>query len=455
MTKTGPSLHQRVLRWLIVPLGLMSCVILVEVYYSANRSTERILDQMLISQAIGILEHAISTEGDMVHLEVIQKTTSGTVFYKVEGPDNSFLTGFSGLPNPPDMTVLVDNVPYFYNSRYRNGKIRLVALRKLVEGRDYNGLVNVYVGQHTDMRKQLVWESVSSSLLRLVLLIILAGILGWVAVTLGLKPLTRLERAIGRRSYDDMRPIDVVMPREVRNVVAALNDLLERLRESVERRKRFISNASHQLRTPVASLMAQTELALRKSERVANCGELKNINDRAIQMSHLINQLLSLARADSEDMVSDREEAIDLIRFTKQVTIEWLNEHHDPAIDLGFESDIDRLEITANKILMTELLTNLIDNANNYCPKGSLVTVRIERNEKHVILEVEDNGPGIPETDRERVLERFYRLHEDRTGTGLGLAIAKEVANRHHGMLHLLAPGSGQGLLVRLELPLK
>jgi two-component system sensor histidine kinase TctE len=454
MTNIGPSLHLRVLRWLIVPLALMSCVILVEVYYTANRTTERIVDQMLVFQAIGILEHAISTEGDMVHLEIIQRTTGRTVFYKVEGPGNSFLTGYSGLPNPPDEISLAVDEPYFYQSSYRNREIRIVAMRRLVEGRDVNGPVSVYVGQHTDKRKQLVWEIVSSSLFHLGLLIILAGGLGWVAVTQGLKPLARLERAIGRRSYNDMRPIDVVMPREVRNVVAALNDLLSRLRESVERRKRFIANASHQLRTPVASLMAQTELALRKSERGSSCGELQAINDRATQMSHLIKQLLSLARADSEDIVSDRQESIDLIKFTKQVTIEWLNEHHDTAIDLGFESGLDSLMIKANDTLITELLNNLIDNANNYCPKGSLVTVRVDCDKSHAILEVEDNGPGIPEAERERVLERFYRLHEDRTGTGLGLAIAKEVANRHHGMLHLLTPRSGQGLLVRLVLSL-
>jgi two-component system sensor histidine kinase TctE len=282
MTKTSPSLHQRVLRWLIVPLALMSCVILVEVYYTANRTTERILDHMLVSQAIGILEHAISTEGDMVHLDIIHRTTGGTVFYKIEGPDNSFITGYNGLPNPSDKISLEVDKPYFYRSSYRNREIRLVAVMRVVEGRDLNGPVVVYVGQHTENRKQMVWERVSSSLFRLGLLIILAGGLGWVAVTQGLKPLTRLEQAIGRRSYNDMRPIDVVMPHEVRNVVAALNDLLARLRDSVERRKRFIANASHQLRTPVASLMAQTELALRKTEPDASNRELQAINDRVV-----------------------------------------------------------------------------------------------------------------------------------------------------------------------------
>ncbi|MES9874841.1 MAG: HAMP domain-containing sensor histidine kinase [Candidatus Sedimenticola sp. PURPLELP] len=290
-------------------------------------------------------------------------------------------------------------------------------------------------------------------MLRLSLLIFLAGSLGWVAVTQGLRPLARLEQAISRRSFDDMRPIGVAVPKEVHNVVTALNSLLERLHVSVERRKRFIANASHQLRTPVASLMAQTELALRKAEHNDKCDELASINERARQMSRLINQLLSLARADAAEQVQEHQAPLDLIAFAKKTTIDWLNEHHDPMIDLGFESTLDTLEIYANETLLSELLSNLIDNANNYCPQEALVTVRVDQNDEGAILEVEDNGPGIPEAERERVLERFYRRQEDKTGTGLGLAIAKEVALRHQGKLSLLTPASDKGLLVRVELP--
>ena len=171
-------------------------------------------------------------------------------------------------------------------------------------------------------------------------------------------------------------------------------------------------------------------------------------------MSRLINQLLSLARADAEEDVAAQREPVELVHFAKRTTIDWLNEHHHPTIDLGFESPLEELVIQANEVLLTELLVNLIDNANNYCPQGSRVTVRIDRDASYAVLDVEDNGPGIPEAERERVLERFYRLQEDRTGTGLGLAIAREVTFRHRGRLSLLTPASGQGLLVRLSFPL-
>lgn len=454
MNKASPSLHLRVLRWLVIPLALMTCVILIEVFYSASKTTERVQDQMLVSQAIGITEHAASTGGDLVYIDLIQQTSNRTVFYKVEGPNNAFVAGYSGLPLEPEGARIEWDKPFFFYDRYRGNEIRMVALRTLVEGRELNGLMTVYVGQFSDERRSLVLESLASSVVRLGLLIILAGGLGWVAVTQGLEPLARLERAIGRRSFDDMRPIEVAVPKEVNNVVSALNSLFGRLTTSIERKKRFISNASHQLRTPVASLMTQTELAMRRSEQdEAACGELSAINDRAHQMSHLINQLLSLARADAAEQPPERQTPVNLVAFVKTTTLNWLNDHHDAAIDLGFESTLDKLDIHANETLLTELLVNLIDNAYNYCPAGSLVTVRVDRRNRWAILEVEDNGPGIPEAERERVTERFYRLHEDRTGTGLGLAIAKEVTLRHQGTLTLLEPESGKGLLVRVELP--
>ena len=454
MNSHAPNLHLHVLRWLLIPLALMACVILIEVFYSANQSTERIQDQMLFSQAIGIKEHAASTSGDLVYLDLIQQTSNRTIFYKVEGPDNAFVTGYSGLPPVPDETFLERDKPLFYYSFYRGKEIRMVSLSTMVEGRDLNGLMTVLVGQYADARRSLVSEHMLNSTIRLTLLLLLAGLLGWVAVTQGLKPLARLEQAISRRSIDDMRPIGVAVPQEVSKVVNALNSLFERLQVSVERRKRFIANASHQLRTPVASLMAQTELALRKTDAGSEHEEFATINDKAHQMSRLIKQLLSLARADAEEPVQQDQAPVDLIAFAKKTTIDWLNEHHEPKIDIGFESTLECLEINANETLLTELLVNLIDNANNYCPEDTLVTVRVEQADGLARLEVEDDGPGIPEGERELVLERFYRCQEDRTGTGLGLAIAKEVVHRHQGELHLLTPHTGHGLLVRVELPI-
>ena len=235
MTERAASLHLRILGYLVVPLALMAAVLMFEVYASANRSTGQVQDQMLLSYALGISEHAVSTGGDLVYIDLIQQTTSGTVFYWVEGPDNAFVSGYSGLRNVTDPTVLNDREPRFFDSRHRGRDVRVVALRSLVEGRDLEGWMTVYVAQPTAERRQLVWSQIANSALRLSLLILVAGVLGWVAVSRGLKPLARLERAIGARSSEDLRPIELALPRETTNVVAALNALLARLGSSIRR----------------------------------------------------------------------------------------------------------------------------------------------------------------------------------------------------------------------------
>lgn len=446
------SLRNRVLAWLIIPLLSLSAIMLAEVYYSAAQSTGEIQDQMLISQAIGISEQAASTSGDLYHLEVIQRTSGKTVFYKSIGPQNSYMAGYWNVPVPTEGTELITDVPHFYNATYRQQSVRMVALKSLIQAREVNGYAYTYVGQYTAAREKLIWQQVVNSSVRLGLFIVIASIFAWLAVAQGLRPLTRLQESITRRSFDDMRPIQVDVPKEVDEVVSELNNLLVRLENSVQSNKRFISNASHQLRTPVASLMAQTELLLRESSPAAQASQLANINARANQMSRLINQLLTLMRADASDQLVLLP--TDLVAEVEQICMDWYNEHPQANIELRFEAHFEQLQVMANQTLLTEALSNLMDNANRYCPAGSHLTLSLARNLHNAIIMLDDDGPGIPEADRERVLERFCQLQEDNDGTGLGLAIAKEVALRHGGDLELVDSEFGAGLGIRIHLPI-
>ncbi|MET0103292.1 MAG: sensor histidine kinase [Sedimenticola sp.] len=456
MNNHTPNLHLHVLRWLLIPLALITYTMLIEVYYSSENSTERIQDQMLTAQAESIKEHVISANGDLIYWDLLaQQISNRLIFYKVEGPRNSFVVGYSRLPPYREKIHQKMNKPYYYYGRYRNEEIRMVSLRVMKEGNEINGPMTISVGEFSKARRALVLDVMQKLMIRVALLWILVVMLVWLSITLGLKPLSQLASAIKRRSFDDMRPIGAPVPQEVRQVVDELNNLLQRLEVSMVQQKRFIANASHQLKTPVSALMIQTELALRKDIGTREKDyAIKAIHEKANQMDCLITQLLSLARADAEEQAQQQQPTVDLIAFTKKTTIDWLNDHYAPKIDLGFESRLETLETNANETLLTQLLRNLIDNANNYCPYETLVTVRVYQNNSMAILEVEDNGPGIPANERERVLERFYRRQEDLTGTGLGLAIAKEVVTRHQGNLHLLTPDSGKGLLVRVELPI-
>ena len=446
------SLRNRVLAWLIIPLLNISVIMLAEVYYSAARSTGEIQDQMLVSQAIGISEQAASTGGDLYHLEVIQRTSGKTVFYKSIGPQNSYMAGFGFLPLPNEDTDLMTNVPHFYDATYRNQSVRMVALKSLIQAREINGYAYTYVGQFTAARENLIWQQVMNSSVRLGIFIIIAVIFAWLAVAQGLRPLARLQESITRRSFDDMRPIQVDVPKEVDEVTSELNNLLVRLENSIQSNKRFISNASHQLRTPVASLMAQTELLLRDATPQVQAGQLANINARANQLSRLINQLLTLMRADVSDKLV--LEMRDLVIDIGQICMDWYNNHPQANIEVHFEPHHKALSCMVNHTLLVESLNNLLDNANLYCPPSSHLTVSLAHNQNTAIIMLDDDGPGIPTKDRERVLERFCRLHEDHDGSGLGLAIAKEVALRHGGDLELVDSEHGNGLGIRLRLPM-
>ena len=454
---TGSSLHLRILAWLLIPLFLMAVVLLFEVYASANRSTAEIQDRMLLSHALAITEQALGTQGDLVYLDFVKQTSGGSVFYKVEGPDHAFVSGYSGLPTIPDPAILGDRRPHYFMARYRGEKVRVIALRTLVEGRLLNGWMTVYVAQLAGERERLVRQQVADSALRLSLLILVAGILGWFAVTQGLKPLTRLEKAIGRRSFDDLRPIVADMPRETTQLIHALNDLLARLAAAIGRNKRFIADASHQLRTPVAGLLAQTELALRKAGDADACAPIKNIHSNSRRMARLISQLLALAQADNMEAARQTFESVDLVPLAQRITAAMASQAPAAGMDLGFEAKTDSAVIQGNALMLEEMIQNLVDNACRYCPRGTVIDVRIEasQDQDKVCLSVADNGPGIPPQDRDRVFERFTRLREKEVaeGSGLGLAIAREVAQMHRGTLELSDGDDRRGLTVTVAFP--
>jgi len=239
----------------------------------------------------------------------------------------------------------------------------------------------------------------------------------------------------------------------VRNVEAALNGLLGRLEDSIARNKRFVSNASHQLRTPVSALVAQAELALREEDGPGRA-PLVRMHASAVRMSRLIGQLLSLARADAFDRGQQALDEIEAVGLFRELTAASVPGAIERDIDLGFEPGEAPAPVLGDATLLEEMLRNLLDNACSYCPPGSEVTVRAGREGGRLVLEVVDDGPGIAAPDREHVLERFTRLNGERDdGSGLGLPIAVEIAELHGGTLSLGQRSGGKGLRVRVEIP--
>ncbi len=259
----------------------------------------------------------------------------------------------------------------------------------------------------------------------------------WLALVRGIRPLNELEQRIRARKPDDLSPIEEsFIPQEVAPLVSSINDLLTRLKASLTTQKRFLADAAHQLKTPLAGLRMQAELAQRETDPVEIRGSLQQIARSSARATHTVNQLLALARAETTGRTLPSAR-IDLARLVPDVVQDSVPRALEAGIDLGFEGPEDTPDdclMDGNPTLLQEMVRNLVDNAIHYTGQGGVVTVRVllDRFSGVQILQVEDDGPGIPENEREFVMQPFYRaLGTNVDGSGLGLAIVQEIAQQH------------------------
>ena len=449
------SLRRRLLLWLVIPLLLLCGFLLVQSFFSARAAADRSYDRLLQASALAISERVQFLDGTVdvdlpyAALEMLASTAQDRVYYRIHDPQGGFVTGYRDLPamtKPTESSAM----PSFYDARYRGEVIRMISLSKTVDG----GRVTIDVAQTRDERRSLTWELAVSTAWRLLLLIVVAGsLIGW-GVQRNLAPLVALRQELRQRSARDLHPLESSAPREIEPLVTAINQLMARLEVSLGGMHRFIADAAHQLRTPLAVLHTQAELALRESEQSANRSTLQALLDSTRRVTRLANQLLDHARASSDISVLTLA-AVDMSKLAAEVTAEAVPMALRYDMDLGLETGSEALEtfVEGDAVLLRELLKNLIDNAIRYCPHGARITVRVYRRNSSVHLEVEDTGPGIAPTERERVFDRFYRVSGvDSEGSGLGLAIAKEIVQAHSGQISLSA-GKAGGLLVKINLP--
>ncbi len=282
------------------------------------------------------------------------------------------------------------------------------------------------------------------------------------AVHLALRPLLELTQVVERRSPQDLRPIDLLAsPREVRPLVAALNRLFALVDAQAEGQRRFIADAAHQLRTPLAGLQAQVEAWAQAVRRISPPGgqgtmlvpveRIEKLRSATRRTSQLANQLLALSRADARSMAAQPMAPVDLKPLCESLLESYLDAASAKQIDLGL--DVQAATVPGYEWLLRELLANLVDNAVKYTPEGRTVTIRCGPTEQGAFLEVEDDGCGVAAADLPHLLDRFYRVPGTQgEGTGLGLAIAQEIARVHHSQLQLESGNAGRGLRVTLRL---
>lgn len=325
------------------------------------------------------------------------------------------------------------------------------------------GQVVVSLADASDSRQQ--WARAIAIKVLLPHLFMIAGAavaVRW-AVERALRPLLQLTEVVERRSPQDLSAIeDEASPEEVRPLVSALNRLFQLVNDQAEGQRRFISDAAHQLRTPLAALQAQVEAWAQAARRIAPPGgagtmllpveQIEKLRGATRRTTQLANQLLALSRADARSIRAQPMLPVDLRLLCESILETQLDAAGRRGIDLGL--DVQAAIAPGHEWLLRELLSNLTDNAIKYTPPGGSVTIRCGPLMGAAFLEVDDDGPGVPEDERERVLERFYRVRGTQgEGTGLGLAIAEEIARVHGGHLDLQAGTTGRGLRIRLVMP--
>jgi two-component system sensor histidine kinase TctE len=413
--------------------------------------------------------------------DVLEADPADRQLYMVSSPPGQFILGNQALPPPPAQDSEhppVLNTPYFYDGTMPvNGRaalhtpagqpLRLVALYlRFGEESGAPQTMLVQVARSSANREELAQRILVDMLLPMSSLVLLMTVIVWLGIRAGLSPLVRLRQQVEGRAPTDLAPLQLASaPRELWSLATALNTLLAAVQNNVSTQKRFIGDAAHQLRTPLAGLKSQTEIALQSSTDPDLRARLQRVHDSATRSAHLVNQLLTLARAEPESVLAHDRQRFDLQRMAQAVTAEWVPRALRLQIDLGLEQTTEARHdtpidspvwIKANELLMREALSNLIDNALHYAGSGSQVTVRVltaPLTPDLALLEVIDNGPGIAEGEHERVFERFVRGTEAGDGCGLGLAIVKEIVERHAGHVQLINV-KPQGLCVRIELPL-
>jgi two-component system sensor histidine kinase TctE len=373
---------------------------------------------------------------------LLRADDADTVYYQVLGPQGEFLSGEKSLPLPPDEEHIASGEVHMRDDEFKGNALKVAYMWVKLDIPNAKPAL-VQVAETMDKRSVLATEIVKGVMLPQFVVLPLAVLLVWLALVQAIKPLNRLEERIRARNPDDLSPLEVeAVPMEVAPLVASVNDLLMRLKDSIATQKRFLADAAHQLKTPLAGLRMQADLAQREGASAEDLKlSLRQIGRSSIRATHTVNQLLALARAESSSSAVLAHQPCDVARLTMDVIRDCVPRAMDKHIDVGYEGaqpGSDGVVVQGNLTLLTEMVRNLVDNAINYTPsragRPGIITARVLTDpfSKVLVIQVEDSGPGIAPSERELVFQPFYRaLGNEADGSGLGLPIVLEIARQH------------------------
>jgi two-component system sensor histidine kinase TctE len=454
------SLFGEILDWMLTPLLLLWPVSLVLTWLVAQsiagKPFDRALEYNARAMAQLIMVHNNRAEFNLPRpaRELLRANDSDTVYYQVLGSRHELLSGERDLPAPPTEEPVTRDEVHIRDDVIKGFDVKVAYIWVSLPIQDAPPAL-VQVAETLEKRSMLATEIVKGVILPQFVILPLAALLVWLALVQSIKPLSQLEERIRARKPDDLSPIDAqAVPIEVSPLVDSVNDLLLRLTDSIATQKRFLADAAHQLKTPLAGLRMQADLAQREGASAEDLKQsLRQIRRASIRATHSVNQLLSLARAESNGSAMPRE-ICDMAELCMSVVRHCVPRALDKHIDLGYEGiqpGAPGATVLGNATLLKEMIRNLVDNAINYTPSSlelpGMITARVLTDPfgRTLVLQVEDSGPGVPEAERELIFQPFYRaLGTEADGSGLGLPIVTEIAHQHGAKVSLEETQPGQ-----------
>lgn len=453
------SLRQRLLLLLLPPIPLLIAIWTWGAYaivlHFANKAYDWALEDTVQALAgqVKFLDRAIEVNLPPAARQMLEFDRVDKVYFSVADGQNRQLIGNRVLPLRPDPDGTV-NEARFYDDRLDGRAVRLVELR--VPNEIVGDVLFVRIAETLHKREHLAKEVLIHILGPQLILLTVIVLLVWYGVGRGIAPLSRIRDAIARRTHEDLSPLEETgLPAEVQEQVHVINDLMDRLGRTIEAQRRFIADATHQLRTPITVLRTQTELALRAEDADEQRSLVAKMDTATARLVRLANQLMNLSRAEAG--------LVGVADFTLVEAAALVEEVVALLVPAALKKEIEVIvdiveplpEVRGDRQLLGEMLTNLVDNAIRYTQSGGRVEVKVRPVQERTLFIIADNGPGISEREREKVLQRFYRVATvSSEGSGLGLAIAREIALLHGGSITLTPTAAGgTGLTVTVAIP--
>ncbi len=457
-----PRLQRQLLGWLLGPLLVLLVLDAGVSYWTAwnysNLAHDRSLHEIAREIALQVKAEGGAPRLDMSPAaeRILLNDADDKLYFRVALSPATMLGGDPAFPAPgawPGETA----PPRFYDAQIGGQAVRAVATWLPYDAAQPQRRVLVQVAETLGKRTALARDIIFSAVAPQLLLIVLATVAVYFGVTRGLRPLRRLEAAVSDRSHRHLSPLDTAgVPAEVRPLVEEVNELMARLGTALDLQTRFVTDAAHQLKTPVSGLKAQIELALREEDPERIRHALAQVYVSTDRLSRLVRQLLSLARNEPGAAAAFQREPLDLRALALDVSMEWVPQALQKGVDLGFEGTEEAIMLDGDADRLRELINNLIDNAIRYSARGGQVTVSlaIAPGGADAVLSVSDDSTRIPVEERSRIFERFHRLLGTQTdGSGLGLAIVSEIASLHGARIELEDDHDGIGNRFNVHFP--